>query len=299
MAGRPLPASTCKAANTLQHAFQRRHFWAQFPLQINQLVRTVPIIRRVTLSLVVLALLFGGARKGRADLIALNPADTYITEHASLGGSDSNHAGDALLYSIRGTGSFVSFPLIRFDLTSLAGMIVTGPATLQLFTDTGFPQDSPRLESVHQILINYNASTVTFNNFSPLGPGVHFDSDVGAALDTQSFILNSANPARDITWIISAAVLQQWIDDPASNNGLLMNNQITANAFDVTFNSVENSNSPILSFQTQAVPEPSTLAMLALGAIRLLAYLRGSGNELRSAADSGHPAGTTATATRL
>ena len=52
------------------------------------------------------------------------------------------------------------------------------PATLQLFTDTGFPQDSPRLESVHQVLINYNASTVTFNNFSPLGPGVHFDSDV-------------------------------------------------------------------------------------------------------------------------
>ena len=263
--------------------FSKTHFWAQFPLQINQLVRTVPIIRRVTLSLVVLALLFGGVWKARAGLIALNPsADTYITEHASLGGSDSNHAGDALLYSIRGTGSFTSFPLIQFDLTSFAGMTVMGPVTLQLFTDTGFPQDSPRLESVHQVLINYNASTVTFNNFSPLGPGVHFDSDVGAALDTQSFILNSANPARDITWIIPAAVLQQWIDDPASNNGVLMNNQITTNAFDVTFNSVENSNSPILSFQTQAVPEPSTLATLAVGAVGLLAYLRGSGNELRS-----------------
>jgi len=66
-----------------------------------------------------------------------------------------------------------------------------------------------------------------------------------------------------------------------------------ANAFDVTFNSVENSNPPILSFQTQAVPEPSTLATLAIGAVGLLAYLRGSGNELRSAADSGHFAGTT------
>jgi len=241
------------------------------------------MIRGVTLSLVVPALLYGGVRKARADLIALNPSvDAYITEHASLGGPDSNHAGDALLYSIRGTGSFMSFPLIRFDLTSFAGMTVTGPATLQLFTDTGFPQDSPRLESVHQVLINYNASTVTFNNFSPLGPGVHFGSDVGASLDTQSFILNSANPARDITWIIPSAMLQQWIDDPASNNGVLINNQITTNAFDVTFNSVENSNPPILSFQTQAVPEPSTLATLAVGAVGLLAYLRGSGNELRS-----------------
>ena len=251
-------------------------------------------MRRVTLSLVALALLLGGARKARADLFTLNPsADTYITEHASLGGSDSNHAGDALLFSIRGTGSFMSFPLIRFDLTPLAGMIVTGPATLQLFTDTGFPQDSPRLESVHQVLISYNASTVTFNNFSPLGPGVHFGSDVGAALDTQSFILNSANPARDITWIIPAAVLQQWIDDPASDNGLLMNNQITTNAFDVTFNSVENINPPILTFQTQAIPEPSTLALLAVGAVGLLAYLRGSGNEFRSAPDSGQLSGTT------
>src|SRR5947209_3141359 len=122
--------------------FSKTHFWAQFPLQINQLVRTVPIIRRVTLSLVVLALLLGGVRKARADLIALNPsADTYITEHPSLGGSDSNHAGDALLYSIRGTGSFMSFPFIRFDLTSFGGMTVTEPATLQLFTDSGFLQD--------------------------------------------------------------------------------------------------------------------------------------------------------------
>ena len=64
-------------------------------------------------------------------------------------------------------------------------------------------------------------------------------------------------------------------------------------AFDVTFNSVENINPPILTFQTQAIPEPSTLALLAVGAVGLLAYLRGSGNEFRSAPDSGQLSGTT------
>ena len=114
--------------------------------------------------------------------------------------------------------------------------------------------------------------------------GVHFGSDVGAALDTESFILNGGNPARYITWSIPAAVLQQWIDDPASNNGLLMNNQIAANLFDVTFNSVENTNPPILTFQTQAVPDSGgTLALLALSAFGALACFRRNGSKLQSA----------------
>ena len=240
-------------------------------------------MRRAILSVLALVLLLGGGRKARADLITVNPsADTYITEHASFGGPDSNHAGDALLFSIQGTGPFLSFPLIRFDLSPFAGTTVTGPGTLQLFSDTIFPQGSPRLESVHQVLINYSASSVTFNNFSPLAPGVHFGSDVGAALDTESFILDGDNPARYIRWIIPAAVLQQWIDDPASNNGVLMNNQIAANQFDVTFNSVENSNPPILTFHTQAVPDSGgTLALLALSAFGALACFRRNGSKLR------------------
>jgi hypothetical protein len=248
-------------------------------------------VRRAILRGLVLALLLGGEREARADLITLNPsADTYITEHANLGGPDSNHAGDALLFSIQGTGPFLSSPLIRFDLSPFIGTTVTGSGTLQLFTDTFFRQGSPRLESVHQVLIDYDPSSVTFNNFSPLGPGVHFGSDVGAALDTESFILNGDNPARYITWIIPAAVLQQWIDDPASNNGLLMNNQIAANSSDLTFNSLENTNPPILTFQTQVVPDSGgTLALLALSAFGALACFRRNGSKLRSAADSTRP----------
>ena len=225
-------------------------------------LRPVPV-------LVALALLLGGAREATADSILLNPsADTYITQHANLGGPDSNHAGDPLLYAIRGTtSSTLAFPLLRFDLTPFAGRTVTGPATLELFTSTFFPQDLPRTVSVHPVLIPWSASLVTFNNFSPLGPGVHFGSDVGAALDIRSFLLNGANPPRYITWSIPASLLQQWIDNPASNNGLLMNNQIVADRFDVTFHAMENVNSPRLTFQTGAIPEPGTLSLLLVGTL--------------------------------
>jgi hypothetical protein len=246
-------------------------------------VPIVPVIRGASFSVVTLAFLLGSALDAKADLNTLNPsADTYITEHPSLGGADSNHASDTLLFSIRGSGPFLSFPLVRFDLSSLAGTTVTGPGTLQLFANTGFPQDFARIESVYQVLVNYNLLTVTFNNLSPLGPGVHFGSDVGSALDTESFVLNSANPARYITWSIPASLLQQWIDDPTSNNGLLMDNQITVNSSDVTFNSVENIDPPILTFQTQAVPEPSALALFTVAVLGAFLYIpRSAGKHKR------------------
>ena len=54
-------------------------------------------MRRAILSPFALALLLGGGREARANLITLNPsAETYITENGDLGGPDSNHAGDAL-----------------------------------------------------------------------------------------------------------------------------------------------------------------------------------------------------------
>jgi hypothetical protein len=65
-------------------------------------------VRRAILSPFALALLLGGGREARANLITLNSsADTYITENGDLGGPDSNHAGDALLFSIQGTGPFL------------------------------------------------------------------------------------------------------------------------------------------------------------------------------------------------
>lgn len=223
------------------------------------------------LGAAVIAFGFGESWSQAAPITLTPSSDTYITEHAGLGGPASTHANDPTLYSIRGTGTFLTFPLIKFDLTPYAGMTVVGPVTLQLFTSTVFPQTSPRVESVHAVLIGWNASTMTYNNFSPLGPGVHGGSDVGAALDTRSFVLDGSNPSRYLTWTIPASLVQQWINTPSSNNGFLLNNQITTNTFDVQFNSSQGMNPPRLTFQV-VVPEPSRWLLFGGFAASLFAY---------------------------
>ena len=75
------------------------------------------------------------AASTQADLFTLTATeDTFITEHPSLGGPTSTHEADPSLYSIYGNFGLPggrSYPLVRFDLSSLAGQTVVGPATFE------------------------------------------------------------------------------------------------------------------------------------------------------------------------
>lgn len=221
-------------------------------------------------------LLLGGL--GQAEAGVINPVqDTYITEHPVLGGPNSTHGSDTFLEAIS-TPTFQAFPLLKFDLTPFAGQTIAGDALLGLRVLTGsiFFQATPRLVSVHEVLIPWDASTATLNNFGSM-PGVQFGSDAGSALDTQSILLNSSNPSdpggpRFVTWSIPGSVLQGWINNPASNNGFLIQNETTTGGFDLGFTSVESSNKPFLTFST--VPEPSSLTLLGLGALSFVGLAR-------------------------
>ncbi len=108
---------------------------------------------------------------------------------------------------------------IQFDLSSLTGVTVVGPATLELFvvgTDFGFQAT------------RWNANTSTFNNFGA-APDVQFGTDVGSALDVQPVPYPSPGN-RFVSWTIPQSIVQDWIDNPASNHGVLVFNQEVANS---------------------------------------------------------------------
>ena len=187
--------------------------------------------------------------------------DTDITQHSGLGGADSNHSGDAKLWAV-GTSTFLSFPLYQFDLSSLAGATVAGNATLSLYVDAGgFGLDAPRAVSVYEVLIGWNAATVTYNSFGATA-GVQFGTDTGASsLDSQTIGFTGMTP-QYVSWSIPAATVQNWIDNPSQNHGLLIRNAAGANR-DLRFESVEGTNQPQLSV---TAPEPGALSLLLIAA---------------------------------
>ena len=194
--------------------------------------------------------------------------DTFITTHTGLGGPASAHPSDAALYAI-GQTSFTSHTLLHFDLSAFTGQTAIGDATLSLFVSSVFGLTPARTVSVHEVLTNWSAATVTYNNFGPM-PGMQIGSDVSAQIAVRT-IGAAGMTAQYVTWTIPASLIQNWIDNPAGNRGILINNQSTANQRDLVFGSVEAANTPLLAF---IVPEPAMGSLLLFGAIVLMGLRR-------------------------
>ena len=198
--------------------------------------------------------------------ITLTPSqDTFVTDSPYIPGSEnSSHGSDPILYAIRGAWGNYTYSLIQFDLSSYAGQNVMGPATLELHINGQgcFLRSIPRTISLHEVLIPWDGNATFVNPFSfAAGPTFGFDTDVdAAALATREVLYNEPTPYW-VSWTIPAEVLQRWIDDPASNHGLIVANEEGANKYDLTFDSMEDGeHAPRLTLSLNRPPNCSTAA---------------------------------------
>lgn len=199
--------------------------------------------------------------------------DTFVTEHPGIGGPTSTHGSNTYLYEVWGyVGEhYKTFPLIKFDLTPYSGKIVSGATTelqLQLINSNVVMTQSV---SVREVLVAWSEATTSFANMG--GTGFNETTQTGPNLTTRSITFHGT--AEMVSFVIPSTVVQNWIDNPTQNNGLmLIAPPIVGGPNDKLFSSREGSVSPQLSFEIAAVPEPTSLSMLILGIVGGLLFLR-------------------------
>jgi PEP-CTERM motif-containing protein len=195
-------------------------------------------------------------------------ADTFITIHPGYGGPGSSHGNEYGMLVI-GTPGFYSLPLIQFDLSSFKGRSVIGSPTLTLNVVGGWNACqftcTQSIEAL-PVLAPWNEYSLTWNNFGPgLICGVNVDC---TPLDTMTVTVSAIGDV--VIFNLPPAALQQWINDPGGNNGLLLFSTTQAGHQDIIFASREDGQYPGPQLTFEVTPEPGTLALLGTGVLSLV-----------------------------
>ncbi|HZL36254.1 MAG TPA: DNRLRE domain-containing protein [Tepidisphaeraceae bacterium] len=188
-------------------------------------------------------------------------ADSWITEYSGLGGPDSNHGASTSLWS-EGFGTYLTNPLVKFDVSAYTGRTVTGTSTVRLYlNDAGNDKDAiTQVIDMRESLSAWQENTVTWNNYGGSGP----------ALDTQS-VNWGLEKYSYVSWVIPNTVVQSWIDNSANNKGLAFVGTVDHGSTDLLFSSREGNNAPELVFDTAPIGAP--LPSSGAGALFLLGGL--------------------------
>ena len=211
--------------------------------------------RTICMVLVTITTFFGTLQADVVSTITVQE-DTFITDANFFGGPNSNHhLGSTLwcnpFYSAA-SNNLDSWPLFRFDLSGFSGRTVTSDANLELYlfgpVNGNYYTNAARRVRVGVVRENWTASTATINNFG-------FNVNWG---QTQNVVWNSNNP-RYVSWTIPQATIQDWIDNPANNDGLILQSTTNRGRFfyEVAFASMENSLNRPGRLTFSSVPEPT------------------------------------------
>ena len=185
-----------------------------------------------------------------------------ITESGTgLGNSNSTNVG--LQYSIA-IPQGGTYPLMRFDLSSLAGQTITANGTLTLTVNSGIWPGNTLTPTLSLFMLNhaYDPNTVTLDNY-----GGH----AATALDTQTPTFTDVDGDRatgqTVNFSIAASVLQSWANSASTNFGLFLEE---SDYFDFVGHSDiqwgdASSLAPAPQLSVSAVPEPETYAMMLAG----------------------------------
>ena len=185
------------------------------------------------------------------EIVLIASQDTSITEHPQAGGVSSSHGGDPVILAI-GSATFRSFPMFKFDLSGLAGSVLSGDAVFSVYLRDVHPKQANVQKNISLYAwssLDWDENTITFEQVEfPTSPTSRPSDLAQPELDTVS--INIANVKSYIKFKVPQAIVQGWIDDPASNHGLALVNERFDIGNDVVFNAkgLEKGTEPTLSF---------------------------------------------------
>ncbi len=162
------------------------------------------------------------------------------------------------------------------------GATVTS-ATLKLYVAGFWGTGSPSTAAVNLYTMNtsWSASTVTdtYRSYESGTPTAYWGNDSlahngpvsGVDFDIASHVTQSVVSTQVNSWITLdvTAIVQSWVNDATSNNGLVMFGSGTS--YGMYFRSPsQNALGPILTIDYTTVPEPASLALLMIGGLLLV-----------------------------
>lgn len=200
-------------------------------------------------------------------------ADAVISVHPNMGYGYLPQ-GTATYLSVIGLTGYQTSTLLKFDLTEWAGRAAEGDGIVTM-SGASLAYTNGVMVQTSLVTQAWQEATVTWNNFN-----------AGATSPLNPFTL-FATPGTVFSFdvVIPKAIIQQWLDQPAQNHGILLSAASSVQR-DLSFASREHQPewgsvgvwAPRLTLSIAgAVPEPAAAAMCLAG----LACFTGLGRKMR------------------
>ncbi len=200
-----------------------------------------------------------------ADIVNLYPvADAWIEKN-----SETNHGSDANLQVREDSESYpMRSILLRWDLSSLAGATINS-VEFWVYTTSASTTLYPH---AYKLTSAWDESTVTWTKRTSTEnwgtAGGDYTDDI-MTLTWNIYVNKYKSIIEGGTDVDFNALVQEWVDNSSSNYGIYIKRPI-AGTRQGSFGSREHTYQPYLKIDYTPVPEPASMAVLAVGLLMAL-----------------------------